>query len=104
MSSSPRLARLSGEAPTNGVTLRGFARYPKIGTMQEVYGLKSAALAVYPMYKGLARLVGMDVLDAGSTLNEQVATLKRSGASTTSSSCTISTPIQPGRTATSRPR
>jgi 2,3-bisphosphoglycerate-independent phosphoglycerate mutase len=68
---------LAGEAPTNGVTLRGFARYPKIGTMQEVYGLKSAALAVYPMYKGLARLVGMDVLDAGSTLNDQVATLKK---------------------------
>ena len=68
---------LKGDAPTNGVTLRGFARYPKIGTMQEIYGLKSAALAVYPMYKGLARLVGMDVLDAGSTLNDQVATLKK---------------------------
>ncbi len=68
---------LASEAPTNGATLRGFARYPKIGTMQEVYGLKSAALAVYPMYKGLARLVGMDVLDAGQTLNDQVATLKK---------------------------
>ena len=68
---------LSADVPTNGVTLRGFARYPKIGTMQEVYGLKSAALAVYPMYKGLARLVGMDVLDVGSTLKDQVATLKR---------------------------
>ena len=40
--------------------------------MSEVYGLKSAALAVYPMYKGLARLVGMDVLDAGSTLKVYV--------------------------------
>lgn len=68
---------LAAEAPTNGVTLRGFARYPKIGTMKEVYGLKSAAVAVYPMYKGLARLVGMDVLDAGATLNDQVATLKK---------------------------
>jgi 2,3-bisphosphoglycerate-independent phosphoglycerate mutase len=68
---------LKSDAPTNGVTLRGFARYPKIGTMQEVYGLKAAALAIYPMYKGLARLVGMDVLDAGSTLNDQVATLKK---------------------------
>jgi 2,3-bisphosphoglycerate-independent phosphoglycerate mutase len=69
---------LKGDAPTNGVTLRGFARYPKIGTMQEVYGLKSAALAVYPMYRGLARLVGMDVLDAGATLSDQLATLKKS--------------------------
>lgn len=68
---------LKDDAPTNGVTLRGFARYPKIGTMQEVYGLKSAAIAVYPMYKGLARLVGMDVLDAGSSLAEQIATLKK---------------------------
>jgi 2,3-bisphosphoglycerate-independent phosphoglycerate mutase len=68
---------LKGDAPTNGITLRGFARYPKIETMQEVYGLRSAAIAVYPMYKGLARLVGMDVLDAGATLGDQVETLKR---------------------------
>jgi 2,3-bisphosphoglycerate-independent phosphoglycerate mutase len=45
--------------------------------MQEVYGLKSAALAVYPMYKGLARLVGMEVVDAGATLADQMETLKR---------------------------
>src|SRR5262245_20648110 len=68
---------LKDEAPTNGVTLRGFARYPKIATMQEVYGLRAAALAVYPMYKGLARLVGMDVLDCGQTLGDQMATLAR---------------------------
>jgi len=68
---------LAADAPTNGVTLRGFAKYPKIGTMQQVYGLKSAALAIYPMYKGLARLVGMDVLDAGQTLNDQMTLLKK---------------------------
>jgi 2,3-bisphosphoglycerate-independent phosphoglycerate mutase len=68
---------LKDQAPTNMVTLRGFARFPKIATVQEIYGLRSAALAVYPMYKGLARLVGMDVADAGSTLGEQVETLER---------------------------
>ena len=68
---------LKDDAPTNGCTLRGFARYPKIGTFQDVYGLKAAAIAVYPMYKGLARLVGMDILDAGETLESQVATLKK---------------------------
>jgi 2,3-bisphosphoglycerate-independent phosphoglycerate mutase len=68
---------LKDEAPTNMVTLRGFARYPKIATMHEVYGLKAAAVAVYPMYKGLARLVGMDVIEGASTLAEQVDTLKR---------------------------
>jgi 2,3-bisphosphoglycerate-independent phosphoglycerate mutase len=68
---------LKNEFPTNGVTLRGFARHPAIAPVKEVYGLKAAALAVYPMYKGLARLVGMDVLDAGTSLAEQVATLKK---------------------------
>ena len=69
---------LKNDAPTNGATLRGFATYPKIATMQELYGLKSAAIAVYPMYKGLARLVGMDILDAGDTLTTQVERLKAS--------------------------
>jgi 2,3-bisphosphoglycerate-independent phosphoglycerate mutase len=59
------------------VTLRGFARYPKIETMQEVYGLHPVAIAVYPMYRGLARLVGMEVADAGATLADQVETLRR---------------------------
>ena len=68
---------LKGDAPTNMVTLRGFARYPKIETMQEVYGFRPAALAVYPMYKGLARLVGMEVVDAGSTLGDQMTTLRK---------------------------
>jgi 2,3-bisphosphoglycerate-independent phosphoglycerate mutase len=67
---------LKGDAPTNGATLRGFAKMPNIATMRDVYGLKSAAIAVYPMYKGLARLVGMDILDAGDTLQTQVARLK----------------------------
>jgi 2,3-bisphosphoglycerate-independent phosphoglycerate mutase len=68
---------LKGDIPTNMLTLRGFARYPKIDTMQEVYGLKPVALAVYPMYKGLARLVGMEIADAGSTLADQVDTLRK---------------------------
>ncbi len=68
---------LKDQAPTNMVTLRGFARYPKIETFRDVYGLRAAAVAVYPMYKGLARLVGMDVVDAGATLNDQVETLRR---------------------------
>jgi 2,3-bisphosphoglycerate-independent phosphoglycerate mutase len=68
---------LKDDAPTNMVTLRGFARYPKIDTMQEVYGLRAVAVAVYPMYRGLARLVGMDVADAGATLGDQIDTLHR---------------------------
>jgi 2,3-bisphosphoglycerate-independent phosphoglycerate mutase len=68
---------LKDDAPTNMVTLRGFARYPRIETVQDVYGLKAAAVAIYPMYKGLARLVGMEVVEAGATLADQIDTLGR---------------------------
>ena len=68
---------LRDQGPTNMVTLRGFARYPKIDTMQEVYGVKPTAIAVYPMYKGLARLVGMHIADAGATLGDQMETLRK---------------------------
>jgi 2,3-bisphosphoglycerate-independent phosphoglycerate mutase len=66
---------LQHEPDANGVTLRGFARYPQIASFQEIYGLRAACLAVYPMYKGLARLVGMEILDAGHSLDDQIDTL-----------------------------
>jgi len=68
---------LKDDAPTNMVSLRGFARYPKIATMQEVYGVKPVAIAVYPMYKGLARLVGMEIAEAVSSLEDQVKLMKK---------------------------
>jgi 2,3-bisphosphoglycerate-independent phosphoglycerate mutase len=68
---------LKNDAPANMVTLRGFARYPAIDTMQDVYGVKPACIAVYPMYKGLARLVGMTVVEGATTLMEQAEALKR---------------------------
>jgi 2,3-bisphosphoglycerate-independent phosphoglycerate mutase len=68
---------LKGEKDVSGLTLRGFAKMPTIETFRDLYGLKAAAIAVYPMYKGLARLVGMDVLEGSQTLADQVATLKR---------------------------
>ncbi|REJ93339.1 MAG: 2,3-bisphosphoglycerate-independent phosphoglycerate mutase [Planctomycetota bacterium] len=68
--------RLAEDAPANFLTMRGIAKRPAIPTCEEVYGLRSAAIAVYPMYRGLARLVGMDVLDAGQTLDDQCARLK----------------------------
>ena len=69
---------LRHEPDCSGAVLRGFATYPTITTFADLYGLKPAAIAVYPMYKGLARLVGMDVLDAGQTLADQMARLKAS--------------------------
>jgi len=50
---------LADHHPANGVLLRGFAKHPTLPTMSELYGLNCGAVAVYPMYRGLARLVGM---------------------------------------------
>ncbi len=67
---------LKDEHPANFLMLRGFARFPSIATMEEVYGLRSAAIAVYPMYRGLARLVGMTVVEPGKTLADQMEVAK----------------------------
>lgn len=69
-------AILKDDAPANLLTMRGIAKRPPIPTFEEVYGTRAAAIAVYPMYRGLARLVGMDVLDAGATLDDQMTCLE----------------------------
>ena len=58
------------------VTLRGIAKRPPMPTFAEVYRLRAGAIAVYPMYRGLARLVGMTILPAGSSWAEQVEELQ----------------------------
>lgn len=68
---------LKGDAPANFFTMRGIDKRPQIPTFEEVYGLRAAAIAVYPMYRGLARLVSMKVLDAGQTLADQCARLEQ---------------------------
>ncbi|HEY3081344.1 MAG TPA: 2,3-bisphosphoglycerate-independent phosphoglycerate mutase [Chloroflexota bacterium] len=67
---------LRDEHPANMVLLRGFAKHPDLGTFDQRYRLKAAAVAVYPMYRGLARLVGMDVLPTGKTLADEIATVR----------------------------
>jgi 2,3-bisphosphoglycerate-independent phosphoglycerate mutase len=67
---------LKNDSPANFLMLRGIAKRPPIPTFEEVYGTKAGAIAVYPMYRGLARLVGMDVLDAGQTLADQCSRLE----------------------------
>jgi 2,3-bisphosphoglycerate-independent phosphoglycerate mutase len=66
---------LAGEKQANGLTLRGFSGRPVLPSYEEVYGLKAAAIAVYPMYKGLARLVGMEIVGKAQTLGEQIDVL-----------------------------
>lgn len=68
---------LSDQAAANGLTMRGFSARPELPTYEEVYGLKAAAIAVYPMYKGLARLVGMQIVAQPQTLAEQIELLRQ---------------------------
>ncbi len=66
---------LADAAPANMILLRGFDQLPALPRFPEVYGLRAAAIAAYPMYRGLSRLVGMDVLKTGAGFPEEVATL-----------------------------
>src|SRR5438445_755322 len=68
--------RLADAAPANMVLLRGFDRLPRLPRFPEVFGLRSAAIAAYPMYRGLAKLVGMEVLKTGGTFGEELRTLR----------------------------
>ncbi len=66
---------LAGDERANMVLLRGFSSRPSWPLLPEVYGVRAAAVAVYPMYRGVARLVGMDVLDTGETFTDEIATI-----------------------------
>jgi len=62
---------IAQEHPANGFLMRGIAHQPEIPLFEERYLLKPAALAVYPMYKGLAQLVGMEKIEGPQTIQEQ---------------------------------
>ncbi len=69
---------LRDEPKANYLLLRGFSQRPRIPTMEERFGLKSCCVAVYPMYKGLASLVGMDLIEfEGSTIEDELEALRR---------------------------
>ncbi|HEX78048.1 MAG TPA: 2,3-bisphosphoglycerate-independent phosphoglycerate mutase [Dehalococcoidia bacterium] len=61
--------------PANMVLLRGFSRIPRLPQFGQVFKLKAAAIAAYPMYRGLAKTVGMTILPTGPTLAEEFDTL-----------------------------
>jgi len=68
---------LADEHPANGCNLRGIAKDPGLPQMPEIYKLRCGAIATYPMYRGVAKLSGMDVLPTGETIEEEVETLSQ---------------------------
>lgn len=67
---------LKDQPKMNWALLRGFSKYPKLPQFSDVYKLKAAAIATYPMYKGIAKLVGMEVLETGTTVEDEFNTLQ----------------------------
>ena len=68
---------LAAKTPANMLLLRGFARRPDWPSMSDVFKLTPAAVAHYPMYRGLAKLVGMEALPAGPGLDDSIATVRK---------------------------
>ena len=68
---------LSEHHPANMILLRGFARLPQWPSFQDVFGLQAAAIAGYPMYKGLAKLLGMHVLQTDPEIESELQILKK---------------------------
>ena len=68
---------LAEHQPANMLLLRGFSQRPQLPTMNKVYKLKPAVIASYPMYRGLAKLVGMKVLETGTNIEDELVTLKQ---------------------------
>jgi len=62
---------IAKKKPANGFLMRGIAHQPEIPLFEDRYKLKPACLAVYPMYKGLAQLVGMTKIEGPETIAEQ---------------------------------
>ena len=97
-------AVLAGQKRANMVVLRGFSGVPILPDFGAGYKLNPAAIAAYPMYRGLAHLVGMKIIPAGGDFDAELDALEAVSMSTTSSSCTTSPQTPPAKTATSTPR
>jgi 2,3-bisphosphoglycerate-independent phosphoglycerate mutase len=69
-------AILVGQPRANALLLRGLDSHRQLPSVQERYGVRAAAIAVYPMYRGIGSLVGMQVVGPPVTLDEQLVLLK----------------------------
>ncbi len=69
---------LADQRPANSILLRGFASLPAVPQYADTFGLNAAAIAINGMYRGVARIVGMTVLDvAGETITDELTTLEK---------------------------
>jgi 2,3-bisphosphoglycerate-independent phosphoglycerate mutase len=68
---------LADQHPANMVLLRGLDKRPAIPHITDTFGLRAAAIAVYPMYRGLAKLVGMTDLPSGTKLADEFDALEK---------------------------
>ena len=70
-------ARIGAKSPANFVLMRGYAGLPRLDPMSRLFGVRPACVASYPMYKGLATVAGMTVLETGNTLRGQIDALRK---------------------------
>jgi len=69
---------IKDEKKANYALFRGISVYPHLSSYEEVYGLRAGCIATYPMYRGVAKLVGMDVLEVkDNSIESEIETLKR---------------------------
>lgn len=68
---------LSNRDRANMVLLRGFSSLPSLPPMGTAYKLNPAAIAAYPMYRGLSRVLGMKVIPTGATFDSELDTLEK---------------------------
>jgi 2,3-bisphosphoglycerate-independent phosphoglycerate mutase len=68
---------LKDEVEANYILMRGFSVKPNLPTFEEAFGLKALAIATYPMYGGLAKLVGMDTPEVTGTVADEIDFLKK---------------------------
>jgi 2,3-bisphosphoglycerate-independent phosphoglycerate mutase len=69
---------LADEPKANMILLRGYAKYRRFPGFEERYKLRALAIASYPMYRGIARLLGMVIHPETQTIEDEIAALEAS--------------------------
>ncbi len=70
-------ALLAKETKANSILMRGFSAMPHVRSMSDRWKLRPACIATYPLYRGVARVVGMEILQAGTEIADEFAALEK---------------------------